>query len=115
MAIDDVSSSWALNCRRPACCRELGPVDKYEHVTFFLHEFRIQNLHRAIVLLSKQSILLLQDRVWVYGTADAVNKSYFVKEMADVWDKAVQLMDGSLQLSVFTQRDIELLEQGHWS
>lgn len=36
------------------------------------------------MFLSKRSVLLLEDTVWVYGTAAAVNGNGFVINMADV-------------------------------
>lgn len=42
--------------------------------------------------------------VYIYGTAAAVNGNELVKDMADIWSKELQLMDGPLVLSAFVQR-----------
>lgn len=113
MVIDDVSRFWVLNCREPACYRELGLDDKYEHVARFLRAFLIQNLQCANHFLSKKSALFLRDMVCVYGTVDTVYEIDFVTELAAVWDKALQVKDGPLALYCFAQRHIDLLKQGY--
>lgn len=59
MAIAGLSRSWVLNCSQLACFCEVETNDKYKHVTPFLHAFILQNLHRANVFLSNQSVLFL--------------------------------------------------------
>lgn len=52
IAFDGVSYSSVLNCLQPPCLRELGTDKTYLHVTTFLHELLIQNLHGLNVFFS---------------------------------------------------------------
>lgn len=56
-------------------------------------------------------MLFLEEVVWVYITAAAVNENVTVTEAADVWNKAVQIKEGPLALSFPAQRRTDLLKQ----
>lgn len=104
MSIDDISCSWILNCRQPACSQDLGSVEKYEHVTTFQRDFLIQNSNRSDLFLCNQSVIFLRDIVCVRGTAAIVNEKHLLTDLADGCDKALQLNDGHLARSSFSQR-----------
>lgn len=48
--------------------------------------------------------------MWVDGIAAEVNENFLMADLADVWDKAPQLMDGPISLSYFAHRRIDLLK-----
>lgn len=58
---NDVGSSGVLNFCQPACNRELGTDEKFEHVDSFLRTFVPLNSHRENLSLSRKLVLLLQE------------------------------------------------------
>lgn len=77
----------------------------------FLHTILVQNLLRANVALSKETVVLIQHMALVYSTAKAVNESDLSKVITDVWENAAQLNDKPLQLSYSAQRVTDFLKQ----
>lgn len=75
IVIDAVSRSQVLNYLQLVCFCKLGSDEKCEHVEMLLRAFLLYYSHHANVFPSKQSVLFLQGRLWVYGTATAVNYS----------------------------------------
>lgn len=96
--IDEVGRSLVLNYHQLAYSRELWNSEKRDYVAAFLHASLIRHSSHASVFLSKQSVLILWDMAWVYGNAAAVNKENALKQMADGWEKDLQLNDGPLGL-----------------
>lgn len=60
-----------------------------------------------------QSLLFLRGVTWFYGTAARVNDNNLSTVVVGILDKAQQLKDGPLPLSVFAQRRTELFKQGY--
>lgn len=97
------------------CFSELESNDNYEPIALFLHAFLIRNSDFANVILSKQSVLLIRDVDWVYGTAAAVPVDCILKKIADAWNRALQLNNLRRERPCFDQQSIGLLEQGYFA
>lgn len=67
MFLYNLSRPWVLNCQVSAMLSSVG-IWRPEHVASFLHAFHKQHAHRANVLTTKSSTLLLGDTIWLYNT-----------------------------------------------
>lgn len=91
MASDELTYQWVLNSHRPACFREPETDDKYKLLTPFLCASLIRSSYRENILWSKQTVLFLEDMVWVYSTAAAVTENDLLRDLAESWDKSLNL------------------------
>lgn len=77
MVINDVSRSWALNYRQPACSWEPEGDKKHEHVALFLPAFLIQDSHDTD-LFSPKLLALSTKTFSTYGTGVPMSRNNLV-------------------------------------
>lgn len=104
------------NCRQPSCFCKLIAEGVHELDSLFSSQVRIpflralliRHLYAAKFLLSKQSVLFLHNKVYVYVNAAAASEIDVLNDLAGAWDNVQLLWSGPLVLSFFGQRGTEL-------